>query len=166
MKKTLMVLLLACTWTAAQAEWRTVWYEPNGGGTIYFEDSTMQFSGAVTAGTNPFIRATIHTNYQNSVNTSRVCYPSANDCQWKRINVTVTYDWSCNNVVRMHANDEQWDAGPVSESYDPGRPGYNIPEPRPHVAAPTPASPGVLFRIDNEPGLMAAQAAICANWPK
>lgn len=164
MKKTLMALLLACAGTTAQAEWRTVWYEPNGGGTIYFEAATMQFSGHVTHGTNPFIRATIHTDYRNVINNDRVCYPSGSDCQWKRLNVTVTYDWSCNNIVRMHANSEEWDSGPTSESWS--RDGYTAPAIRKHVAAPTPVAPGVTYNISNEPGLMVAQAAICASWPK
>lgn len=160
----LAALLLACLAAPAHAAWVAVHYEPTGG-VIYVENATMQFSGPVTAGTYPFIRATIHTQYQNAINSSRVCYPSADDCQWKRLNVTVTYDWACNGTVRMHAVDEQWDSGPTSESWS--RDGYTARAPRPHVAAPTPVTPGGLYTLGpDEKGLLAAQAAICANWPK
>src|SRR5688572_8050182 len=164
MKKYLPALLIVLT-GAVHSAWIAVWAEPNGGGTIYYENSTMQFSGPVTPGTNPFIRATIHTNYQSSINSDKVCYPSANDCQWKRLNVTVTYDWSCNNVVRLVQADEQWDSGPTSQSYDP-RTGYTIPEPRVHVPAPGPTPPGGTYNISNEPGFLAAQAQICQHWPR
>jgi hypothetical protein len=166
MKKILMALLIAVTGTA-NAAWVAVWSEQNGG-TIYYENATMQFSGAVAPGTgNPFIRATIHTNYQNAINNPLVCYPSAYDCQWKRLNVTVTYDWDCMNTVRVEAIDEQWDSGPTSESYDPGRPGYTIPEPRPLVPAPTvQAKKGDRFNIAGIPGLLAMQAEICRHWPR
>jgi len=162
MKNISMALLFAAA-APAHAAWIAVHYEPSGG-VIYVENASMSFSGPVTAGTYPFIRATIHTQYQNAVNSSRVCYPSADDCQWKRLNVTVTYDWACNNTVRMHAVQEEWDEGPTATSWS--RDGYTAPEPRPHVAAPTPVAPGATYSIANEPGLMAAQAAICTNWPK
>lgn len=164
MKKILLAMLLAMAGTA-NAAWVAVWYE-RGGGTIYYDNASMQFSGPVTPGTNPFIRATIHTNYQSAVNSDRVCYPSGLDCQWKRLNVTVTYDWSCNNIVRLHWIDEQWDSGPTSESYDPQRSGYNIPEPRQHVTAPTAIAVGGTYNISNEPGFLAMQAEICRHWPK
>lgn len=165
MKKILLAALLAMTGTA-QAAWVNVWYEQNGG-VIYYENASVTFSGNVTPGTgNPFLRATIHTNYQSAINNSVVCYPAANDCQWKRLNTTVTYDWDCMNTVRVHAIDEQWDSGPTSESYDPRRSGYNIPEPRPLVAAPPKVQPGGLYNIANVPGLLTAQAAVCRHWPK
>lgn len=163
MKKFLALLITAII-LPAQAAWVPVWSD--NGGTIYFENSSLQFSGPVTPGTNPFIRATIHTNYQNAINSDRVCYPSGNDCQWKRLNVTVVYDFSCNNIVRLVKEDPQWDSGPTSESYDPRRSGYNIPEPRAHVPAPQPTSPGGQYNIGNEPGFMALQAQICRYWPR
>lgn len=161
MKKYLLFLSLASLSTITQAEWVAVWSEP-GGGIIYYDNASMQFSGHTTPGTSPFIRATIYTNYMNAINSERVCYPSGNDCQWKRLNVTVTYDWSCNNIVRLHKVDEQWDSGPTSQSYDR----YASPEPRVHVAAPTPPSPGGQYSIANDPSLWAMQEAICKHWPK
>ena len=159
MKRLFLISLFAAT--TAQAAWVSVWNE-RGGGVIYYENASMQFSGPVATGTNPFIRATIFTDYTSAINSDRVCYPSGGDCQWRRLNVTVTYDWSCNNVVRLHQADEQWDSGPTSQSYDR----YASPEPRAHVSAPAPVTPGATYSITNEPGLLAMQTAICRHWPK
>lgn len=147
----------------AHAAWVATWVE-QGGGTIYYENSMMQFSGPVTPGTNPFIRAIIYTDYSSAVNSVRICYPAANDCQWKLLNVMVTYDWSCNNVVRLVKLDEEWDEGPTSESWK--RDSYTAPEPRPHVSKPVPQAIGGQFNISNEPGLLAMQTAICNYWPR
>lgn len=162
MKKILAALLIVVAGTA-NAAWVAVWSEPNGG-TIYYENATMQFSGPVTPGTDPFIRATIYTNYQNTFNTPVVCYPTANDCQWKRLNVTATFDWGCNNVIRLYAIDEQWDSGPTSESFS--RDSWTSLAPRQYVAAPKPIAPGGQYNISNDRSLLTVQAAICRHWPK
>jgi hypothetical protein len=161
MKKFLAALLLMAA-GAANAAWVAAWSDA--GGIIYYENTTMSFSGPVQPGTNPFIRATIYTNYQNVINNSNVCYPSASDCQWKRVSTTATYDWSCNNVIRLVTNDEQWDSGPTSESFS--RDTYTAPAQRQYVQAPTPVAPGGVYNISNLPNFMAVQAVICAYWPK
>ena len=159
--KSLILALVALSPIVAEAAWVSVWYEP-GGGTIYYENSTMQFSGPVAAGTNPFIRATIFTDYTGAINSDRVCYPSGGDCQWKRLNVMVTYDWDCRNIVRLNKVNEEWDSGPSSQSYDR----YASPEQRAHVAAPGPIATGGQYNISNDTSLMAMQTAICRHWPK
>lgn len=162
MKKILAALLIAVAGTA-NAAWVAVWSE-HGGGTIYYENATMQFSGPVQPGTNPFIRTWIYTNYASAINSDRVCYPSGGDCQWKRLNVKGQFDFSCNNVMRLISVDEQWDSGPTSESFS--RDTYTAPAPRQLIAKPNPTPANSLFNISNDQSLLTLQAAVCRHWPK
>jgi hypothetical protein len=151
MKKIITALLIgvACQ---AQAAWEVV-HQANGGGTIYLETGTIEKG-------NGFLRAWIFTNYAGAINSDRVCYPSGNDCQWKRLNTMVQYDFGCNGAARLVVDKPEWDSGPTSQSYDP-RGGYTIPEPRTHVPAPQPTPPGGTYNISNDESLLKVQAAVC-----
>ena len=162
MKKLLIAALLAAVGTA-NAAWVAVWAERQGG-TIYIENSTMTFSGPVQAGTNPFIRAHMYTDYSNAINSDRVCYPSGGDCQHKRLNVMSTFDWSCNNVVRLVRAESEWDSGPTSQSWS--RESYTAAPARQLVPAPERVQQGGQFNIGNDQSLMAVQAAVCRYWPR
>ena len=162
MKKILLALLLAVP-VAANATWVAVWGQ-QGGGTIYLENATMQFSGPVQPGTNPFIRAWIYTDYSSAINSDRVCYPAGGDCQWKRLNVMGQFDWSCNNVVRLVRAETEWDSGPTSQSWS--RESYTSPTPKQHVQAPASVQTGGQFNISNDQSLLAVQAAVCRYWPR
>lgn len=163
MKKLLLVLSAAVA-LPVQAAWVAVWADTRGG-IVYYENATVQYSGPVSSG-NQFLRAHMYTNYMNAINSNVVCYPSGSDCQWKRLNTLVTYDWDCRNTVRLEREVSEWDSGPTSESYDPQRPGYTIPEPKPLVAKPQPVKTGATYNIANDPSLMAVQAAVCRHWPR
>jgi hypothetical protein len=162
--KKFILALAATTIVPAEAAWVPAW-SIQGGGTIYYDNATMGFSGPVTSG-NPFIRATIFTDYGNAINSDQVCYPSGADCQWKKLNILLVYDWDCRNTVRLIYEKTEWDSGPSSQSYDPRRGGYNIPEPRQLVQKPGPVQPGGSYNIANDRSLMTVQAAVCSNWPR
>ena len=162
MKKLLVAALLAAVGTA-NAAWVQVWSERQGG-VIYIENATMQFSGPVQAGTNPFIRAHMFTDYSSAINSDRVCYPSGSDCQYKRLNTMTTFDWSCNNVVRLVTATTEWDSGPTSQSWS--RESYTAPAARQLVAAPPSVQSGGQFNISNDRSLLAVQANVCRYWPR
>lgn len=157
LNKLLTSILLAVVTLPALAAWQVVSSETNGG-TIYIETSLIQRG-------NGFLRAWMYTDYAGAINSDRVCVPSGADCQWKRLNTMVLYDWGCNNVVRLVDERTEWDGGPVSESYDPRRSGYNIPAtPRVYVPKPGPQTPGGSYSLVGEQALQRVQAEVCRYW--
>ncbi len=150
MKKMALTLLLAAV-GSAHAAWQAVWYVKDGG-TIYLENASVQRM-------NGFLRATTFTDYTGAINSDIVCYPAAGDCQWKKLNTTVTYDWGCNNAARLVYEKTEWDSGPSSESFS--RDTYTAPDPRPLVTAPGPIAVGGTYNISNDQPLLAVQAVVC-----
>lgn len=150
-RKLAALALLALASVPVQAAWVFMYAEPQGG-LIYLENASV-YRG------NGFYRATIYTDYTGAINSDQVCYPNGRDCQYKRLNVMVTYDWGCNNVVRLVVERPEWDSGPVSESFS--REGYTAPAPRVLMPAPQPTAPGGSYSIVNSRGLLAVQYVVC-----
>lgn len=161
MKKLFAALLLTLS-SLAQAAWVNVWSEYQGG-SIYLENSTMQFSGPVSSG-YPFLRVWFFTDYTSAINSDRVCYPSGRDCQWKKLSTLIQADFSCNNFIRVVRVDDEYDDGPTSESWS--RESYTSPAARPKIGRPGPFPVPQTFNISGDRSLLTLQRAVCQYWPR
>ncbi len=152
MKKIILAVALMLISLPASAAWEAVHSE--GGTVTYVENSNVPLGEG-------FWQADIFVDYTNAINSDKVCLPSGSDCQWKKTTEKITYQFFCNQVVRLVKDEPVWTGGPISESYNPQTHTYDSPPVYSTTMPNTAAAPGSVYNITNEANLLAVERRVC-----